>query len=134
VPADRLQKHPGRVIAVVARRSDCNGLGIDLERTGRLQPEQWPVFMTGGELDRLSLCSFDQRGAIAHGLWSAKEASMKALCQPLEPQAIEIQMFEDGRSFTAQCRVSLDAGHEDKVTLSGSLAHMDVWVLALVIR
>jgi phosphopantetheinyl transferase (holo-ACP synthase) len=109
-------------------------LGVDLERTDRLQPEQWPVFMTGSELELLCLLCVDQRSVFVHGLWSAKEASMKALCQHLEPQAIEIRVLADGRSFMAQCRVSPGAGLLEKVSLRGSLAWVDGWVAAFAIR
>jgi 4'-phosphopantetheinyl transferase EntD len=134
VPTDRLQRYCGQVVAVAARKSDCSGLGVDLERTDRLQPEQWPIFMTDSELELLCLLCVDQRSAFVHGVWSAKEASMKALCQPQEPQSIEIRVLEDGRSFTAQCRVSAGAGLLEKVSLRGSLAWVDGWVAAFAIR
>ena len=123
VPPSR--EHCGQVLAVAARASDCAGLGVDLERTGGLQPEHWLAFLTDSELGWLSARPRALRDALAHGLWSAKEAVMKALRRPMDPQDLEIRMLGDARSFVAQWQ---GAGGTQ---VSGWLCFEPGWVAAL---
>ena len=131
VPADRARSQCGQVMAVVARSCDCAGLGVDLERTGLLQPEHWRSFLTACELESLASRSVGHRSAIAHAIWSAKEAVMKALRQALDPQDIEIRVDGDGSAFVAECRRAEDPTARRRVKLKGRLASAQGWVLAL---
>lgn len=124
VPADAAQGLAGQVVAVAARQHDYAGIGVDLERTGTLAPEHWPVFLTRDELAWLAVRPASERCRLAHGLWSAKEAVMKALRQPLDPQEIEICVSVDERRFSAD-------GSGDAVSVSGHLNFEPGWVLAL---
>ncbi len=127
VPADRARKLPGQVIAVVARACDCPGLGVDLERTGQLQPEHWGAFLKACELASLALRPVAQRSLVAHAIWSAKEAAMKASQQALDPQDIEIRMGADDQSFVADF-VGPDMG---RLRLNGQIAYADGWLASL---
>ena len=131
VPADPAQKWPGRVIAVVARTTDCSGLGVDLERTDRLLPEHWSVFMTERELHTSAMLCVTRRNVFAHGLWSAKEAVMKALRQPIEPLDIEVNVRTDDDTFFADCRICGADRRLCSIRLNGWLSHTEGWVLAL---
>ncbi len=129
VPADPGQNLQGQVLAVAAFSRDCIGLGIDLERTGLLQPEHWRSFLTARELASLALRPVGQRSTIAHAVWSAKEAVMKALRQALDPQDIEIRLHHDDYSFIAEFVLP---GIE-RLRISGQTAHADGWVATLAI-
>lgn len=131
VPADRVSNQPGQVLAVVARARDCAGLGVDLERTGRLMPEHWPAFMSAAERAWLALRPAGQRSPLAHGLWSAKEAVMKALVRPMDPHAIDIRVLGDGRAFVAEWRGPQAGDVAEAAGLSGWLTFGNGWVLAL---
>ncbi len=132
VPADRARKLPGQVIAVAARTTECSGVGVDLERTDRLLPEHWSAFMTERELHSIAMLCVPQRNAFAHCLWSAKEAVMKALCRPLEPRDIEVNVHIDEGTFSSDCRICGADRRLCSIHLSGWLSHAEGWVLSLV--
>ena len=131
VPADPLHKQSGQVVAVVARAGNCNGLGVDLERTRLLQPENWNAFLTEEELKSLALRPVTQRSTVAHALWSAKEASMKAWRQPLEAHDIEIRLQDDDHAFVAECRSPRLNCATSRPGLSGLISYAEGWVAAL---
>jgi 4'-phosphopantetheinyl transferase EntD len=131
VPADPLHKQSGQVVAVVARAGNCNGLGVDLERTRLLQPENWNAFLTEEELKSLALRPVTQRSTVAHALWSAKEASMKAWRQPLEAHDIEIRVQDDDHAFVAECRSPRLNCATSRPGLSGRISYEEGWVAAL---
>jgi len=63
--------------AVVARRADCAGIGLDAERWGRVRPEIWRRIATAPELAWLERLG-DDADRWATRLFSAKEAFYKA--------------------------------------------------------
>jgi 4'-phosphopantetheinyl transferase EntD len=131
VPPDLTLGLSGHVVAVAAHTKDCGGLGVDVERSARLMPEHWPAFMSEQELAWLRERPVPQRDALAHGVWSAKEATMKALRLPLDPLAIEVYVHNDGRTFTAQClRPGMPASSEP-VAVEGGLSFEPGWVMAV---
>jgi 4'-phosphopantetheinyl transferase EntD len=134
VPANVQRGQQGWVIAAVARSKHCAGLGIDLERTDMLMPEHWSHYMTGQELTWIARQPVSNRSDLAHGLWSAKEAVMKALCRPLEPHDIGIRLLPDLLSFEAKCRVPKTSTTGDTMRVNGWLAFEHGWVLALATR
>ncbi|MFZ4478384.1 MAG: 4'-phosphopantetheinyl transferase family protein [Rhodoferax sp.] len=134
VPADRVENSDGQVIAVAARLSDCAGVGVDLERAGMLLPEHWNAFLTATELAALVLQPVAQRGTLVHGLWSAKEAVMKALRQALDPQNIEVRLSDDARTFSAECRLTAADSGAASTWVQGRLANAQGWVAAFAMR
>jgi 4'-phosphopantetheinyl transferase EntD len=130
VPADCVQSCDGLAIAVAARLSDCEGLGVDLERAGMLLPEHWNAFLTSAELAALALQPVAQRGTQVHCLWSAKEASMKAMRRALDPQDIEIRLSEQGHAFVAECRVARSHAGAGSTLAQGRLAWSQGWIAA----
>jgi 4'-phosphopantetheinyl transferase EntD len=133
VPPDHALGLPGHVVAVAARATDCGGLGVDLERNARLSPEHWGSFLSARELAWLIGRPVALRNALAHGIWSAKEAAMKALRQALDPQDVEIEVTVDARTFVATCRCADNAHRVLETRLSGRLASAPGWVAALAI-
>jgi len=133
VPQDPASLRAGHVIAVAARDSDCAGLGVDIERSARLLPEHWPTFLSVRELAWLVGRPVAQRDTLAHSLWSAKEAAMKAVRRALDPQDVEIEVGTDARTFVAICRCTDDARRVHEVRLTGWLASAPGWVAALAI-
>ena len=102
--------HDGRCIAVVARRASMSGLGLDLEPLDPLPEDLWPTVLTRADLDWLVNQDDSLRGAYARMIFSAKEATYKALY----PQTRQIVGFEAmdirpdlGRNrFTATLRIA----------------------------
>ena len=121
-------------MAVVARLSDCAGVGLDLERTGVLPPEDWNSFLTATEMAAMALRPVAQRSTLVHGLWSAKEAVMKALRQALDPQDLEISLDDDARTFSAKCRLADADSRALRALVQGRLAAAPGWVAALAMR
>ena len=133
VPPDAETGQPGRVIAVAARQSDCAGLGVDIERSAQLLPEHWPNFLSARELAWLLGRPVVQRSMLAHSIWSAKEAAMKAVRQALDPQDVEIEVDADAQTFMASCRSTDGARGLLDIRLTGWLASAPGWVAALAI-
>lgn len=69
----------GLCLAVAARRSSLAGLGIDLEPLDPLPRDLWPTVLTAADRVWLSTQDVDLRGAYARMIFSAKEATYKAL-------------------------------------------------------
>lgn len=133
VPSDAATDQPGHVVAVAARISDCAGLGVDIERSARLRPEHWRTFLCARELAWLVGRPVAQRDSLAHSLWSAKEAAMKAVRQALDPQDVEIEVGADMRTFAANCRCNDSVGGLPDIRLTGWLSSVPGWVAALAI-
>jgi 4'-phosphopantetheinyl transferase EntD len=134
VGADRASGSDGQVIAVVARLSDCAGVGLDLERTGMLSPEHWNSFLTASEMAAMALRPVAQRSTLVHGLWSAKEAVMKALRRALDPQDLEVSLDDDARTFSVRCRPADADARTLRALVQGRLATAPGWVAALAMR
>ncbi len=134
VGADRASGSDGQVIAVVARLSDCAGIGLDLERTGMLSPEHWNSFLTASEMESMALRPVAQRSTLVHGLWSAKEAVMKALRRALDPQDLEVSLDDDARTFSVRCRPADADARTLRALVQGRLATAPGWVAALAMR
>jgi 4'-phosphopantetheinyl transferase EntD len=69
----------GFCAAAVARRSECEALGLDAEIVGRVTPEIWRYVFTLAELALLEALPARRRAAVATLVFSAKEAFYK--CQ-----------------------------------------------------
>jgi 4'-phosphopantetheinyl transferase EntD len=121
VPANRQTNQPGQIVAVAAQSKDCSGLGVDLERTGMLMPEHWQAFLCTRELAYLGSRPWSQRDRWAHGLWSAKEAAMKAMMRPLDAKSMEVCVLSDGRSFVTHGCILQTCSSEDLGHLSGEI-------------
>jgi 4'-phosphopantetheinyl transferase EntD len=133
VPANPQRNQPGWVIAAAARLEHCASLGIDLERTDSLMPEHWALYMTAHELAWIAQQPPRQRNDLAHGLWSAKEAVMKALTRPSDPHSIEIRVLDGGLSFEAKCRTSQGSATVNTPSVNGWFAYENGCVLAVAV-
>ncbi len=127
-PFDPSRNQCGQVMAVVARSCDCACLGVDVERTDKLRPEDWGTFLTACEMESLASRPVAQRSTVAHAIWSAKEATMKASRQVLDPQDIDIRLGDEVHIFVAEFGLP----GIDRLRLSGQIAHADGWVATLV--
>jgi 4'-phosphopantetheinyl transferase EntD len=82
----------GAFFAAAAGRADTiSALGIDFEREGSVHPRTWRLFLGERELWKLLSLPVDLRRAEAHFLWCAKEATIKAIGQSVDPRSIHIQ-------------------------------------------
>ncbi|MGI3184644.1 4'-phosphopantetheinyl transferase family protein [Nioella aestuarii] len=71
--------HEGRCMAVIARRSVLAGLGLDLAALDPLAEDLWPAVLTEVDRNWLSMQEKSLRGGYAQVIFSAKEATYKAL-------------------------------------------------------
>jgi 4'-phosphopantetheinyl transferase EntD len=93
----------GYSAAVVGRREDFRGLGVDCETIASVHAELWPRILGGAELERLQGLPLAARETTAALMFAAKEAFYK--CQfPLTREWLE---FED---------VEIECAHWDAPT------------------
>ena len=74
-----ISHHDGECLAIVARKQRLDGLGLDLEARTDLPGDLWPEILTGAEMDWLGAQPTARRGGLARIIFSAKEATYKAL-------------------------------------------------------
>lgn len=95
---------PGLAAAAVARRSDCIGVGIDLEPAEPVSERLFRQIAT--ERERTWLSSLPDAGLAARLLFAAKESVYKAIHPQLGVfvgfQECEIEMDPGGGAFRAQ--------------------------------
>lgn len=82
--------HEGRCISVVARRSSLSGLGLDLAALDPLAKDLWPTILTDNDRNWLSDQQKPLQTGYAQMIFSAKEATYKALY----PQSRRIVGFD----------------------------------------
>lgn len=81
-------------VVAVARRSLLAALGVDVEPDAALEPPLWRRICTPGEIERvLGTAPAAERGRIARLIFSAKEATYKAV-HPLVGASIGFQQLE----------------------------------------
>lgn len=127
--------HEDRAFAVTARRGTLAGLGIDVEPMEPLPQDLWPEILTGPEVRWLTSQQADLQGALARMIFSAKEASYKALF----PHTGEIVGFDAMRidpdpargRFTATLLKRFGA-YPAQLRLDGQLACRDGLILTLL--
>jgi 4'-phosphopantetheinyl transferase EntD len=70
--------HAGALsVAAVARREAIFGIGIDIERIGRVREKLWPMVFVSGEVEAIESRPPTERATLASILFSAKEAYFK---------------------------------------------------------
>lgn len=79
--------HEGHCLAVAARSDAVAGLGLDLEVMELLAADLWPEILTASEHRWLAGQPVALQGALARVIFSAKEASYKAL-YPLSGEVV----------------------------------------------
>jgi 4'-phosphopantetheinyl transferase EntD len=105
--------HTGRFsLAVVARRSEIAGLGVDIELLGRVRRELWPIVFRPAEAARLEAEPAERQPVLASIMFSAKEAYFKfqypiwrawldyreAMVSILDPDGLEVRPIATGRA------------------------------------
>jgi len=110
-----------------------SGVGVDLERSGRMKPGMESMAFSGRERELLDSLDGDERQAWALRLWCAKEAAAKSLggeVGPVSP-ALAIEHIDRERGTLVLRYVAPNAG---AVTLSVSTAREDEWIVATCLR
>ncbi len=77
--AGSITHHDGACLAIAARDQRLGGLGLDLEARADLPGDLWPEILTGAEGDWLAAQAPGSRGGLVRMIFSAKEATYKAL-------------------------------------------------------
>ena len=111
--------HDGQCLAIAARNQRLAGLGLDLETRADLPGDLWAEILSDAEMGWLGLRDVGDRGLLARIIFSAKEATYKAL-YPITGQvvgfdAMTIRADTDTGRFTA--RLAMRFGNYDRGTV-----------------
>ena len=127
--------HEGRCIAVVARRSSLSGLGLDLAALDPLAEDLWPTILTDNDRNWLSDQQKPLQGGYAQMIFSAKEATYKAL-YPLSRRIVGFDAMDIApdlarNRFTATLRIPFGP-HRAGRRLEGQLFCRDGLICTLM--
>ena len=90
----------GYAAALVARKREYLGIGVDAERVGKLTDDLIPLLFGAQEQAWLATLNPERRSLAATSLFSAKEAYFKAWSpltgNPLSFQALHVEMDDEG--------------------------------------
>jgi 4'-phosphopantetheinyl transferase EntD len=106
----------GQCAVAVARTSDVEAIGIDVEYDHGLHPRFWATILTPNELAQISKIPIAEREPETIRRWCIKEAIAKAVTESTEPDKIEIVVplkqttRYSFKSFSARTGVTLDPG------------------------
>jgi len=121
--------HVDGAAVALATSGALSGLGIDLERCGRMKAGMEEMAFTAGERELLARYAGDERQAWALRLWCAKEAAAKATGCAVGPTssslAVERIHHEQG---TVALRYAAAGG--DTIAVVASTAREGEWVAA----
>ncbi|HEV3215448.1 MAG TPA: beta-ketoacyl synthase N-terminal-like domain-containing protein [Vicinamibacterales bacterium] len=133
VPLVSISHVDGAAVAVLTDGEGISGVGIDLERYGRMKPGMENVAFGAREREMLESLDGDERQAWALRLWCAKEASAKATGCDVNPvsEGLAVERIHRERGTVVMRYVSPNAG---SVTLSASTAREGEWIVATCIR
>ena len=123
----------GYAAALVARRSDYLGVGVDAERVGKLTDDLIPLLFGKRERAWLETMTAEKRSSAATALFSAKEAYFKAWSpltgKPLSFHALHVEMDDDNGFVITQPDVLLE---DWKRPIRGRLAVRSDLVVTMV--
>jgi phosphopantetheinyl transferase len=123
----------GSAVAVLTDRQGVSGVGIDLERCGRMKAGMERAAFSARERQMLDLVDADDRQAWALRLWCAKEASAKATGGSVSPLSTELAIEQiDPRDGTVRGRYA--APDASAVTWSANTARDGEWIVATCLR
>jgi phosphopantetheinyl transferase len=133
VPLVSISHVDGSAVAVLTDGEGISGVGVDLERSGRMKPEMEKVAFGARELEMLESVDPVEREAWALRLWCAKEASAKATGCEVGPVSEEliIEGIDRDRGTVFLRFTSLKTG---SVMLSAETAREGQWIVATCIR
>jgi phosphopantetheinyl transferase len=123
----------GAAVAVLTDAEGTSGVGIDLERVGRMKPGMEQVAFIAHERELLESVDAHDRQAWALRLWCAKEASAKATGCEISPlsAALAVEDIHRERGTVVMRYAPPNAG---TVTFSASTAREGDWIVATCIR
>lgn len=133
VPLVSISHVDGSAIAVLTDGEGISGVGVDLERYGRMKPEMEKVAFSARELEMLESVDTGERQAWALRLWCAKEASAKATGCEAGPvsEALAVEGIDHHRGTVFMRFTTPKAGN---VILSAETARDGDWIVATCIR
>ncbi|HJR56967.1 MAG TPA: 4'-phosphopantetheinyl transferase superfamily protein [Rhizomicrobium sp.] len=119
----------GQAVALAARDREFRGLGVDVERRGRVTPDLYRHIFESEERTQLEAMPASGRDALAALLFSAKEASCKIwLGSHGGPQPFTgIRITLAGTDFTAQFPMRGYATLQGRAALGESLVLAAAW-------
>jgi acyl transferase domain-containing protein/phosphopantetheinyl transferase len=133
IPLVSISHVDGSAVAVLTDGEGISGVGIDLERCGRMKPGMDDMMFGARERDMLKGLDEDERQAWALRLWCAKEASAKATGGDVGPvsEFLAVERIHRERGTVVMRYVPPGAG---SLTLSASTAREGEWIVATCIR
>jgi 4'-phosphopantetheinyl transferase EntD len=102
--------HSGELVgAIVGRSADCFGLGLDIERPGRIDSSLWPLLFTPTEQVFLAGQSPAEQDFLATAFFSIKEAFLKLP----SPREYLVEDYQDVEVRFLERRYSLHGAKTD---------------------
>ena len=128
VPLVSISHVDGSAVAAVSAGDGVAGIGIDLERCGRMKPEMNEVAFSAPERETLQAFAGDERQNWALRLWCAKEACAKAtgIGPTAGLHALSVRAMDDDRGAVS-IRCDTPDGPVDLVALT---ARDGDWIVA----
>lgn len=121
----------GTAVALLSSGEDVSGVGVDLERCGRMKPAMESTMFRARERQFLEGLSGEERDTWSLRLWCAKEASAKAAgCSPVS-DAIAI---EDVHREQGTVVVRFRPPHAESVSLPVVTVREGDWIVATCIN
>src|SRR5262249_31591210 len=119
----------GTALAIAGNANGINGLGIDLERLGRMRSSMTGVAFTEAELQVLETVDAHERPAWPLRMWSAKEACAKAAAQGFShgAQAFAVRAFDRQRGTVS---IRFKAPDGKTADLTALTAQEGDWIVA----
>ena len=78
------------VAAAVVRTGNVGRIGIDAEFNRPLHPVTWKQFLAGNEVEKVRELPVHLRAKMVLTIWCVKEATAKALGEPIDPKDIAV--------------------------------------------
>lgn len=96
--------HSGELVGAIAgHRKDWSGMGLDVERLGRVHQDLWPILFTPGERCYLENKNGPSQRFLATAFFSVKEAFLKLP----SPKSKQVQDYQDIEVIHQNQRFSL---------------------------
>jgi phosphopantetheinyl transferase len=133
VPLISISHVDGSAIAVVTDGDGVSGVGIDLERVGRMTPEMEKVAFTLRERELLQDLKTDDQQSWALRLWCAKEALAKATGGEVSPvsSGLRVEQIHQEEGAVVMRYPTADGG---SAVISASTMRDGDWIVATCIR
>ena len=123
----------GHVAAAVARTEVVGSIGIDAEMNRTLHPSTWTQFLVDSELQHLQSLPVDSRAGVVLTIWCVKEATVKALGEPIDPMEIGVWRERTVSETQDIWSASIQCFQRTRITLQARTMRLPELILGAVV-